>query len=166
MIALAVSGVNAQGNAKKTKTIEQQVRSKILRLPNYGVFDIIKYDVDGGRVTLTGKVHSLGTKSSAARSVKRIKGVTEVINNIENLPMSPFDDDIRRAALRTFGQRGLGRYFWETNPDVHIIVEGGRITLEGYVYNKGDRDALNIYANGISGVFGVTNNLLVGKSVA
>lgn len=161
MIALAVGGAEAQS---KTKTIEQQVRSAILKAPNYGVFDIIKYDIDGSTVTLTGKVYSLGTKTDAARRIKRIEGVTEVINNIENLPPSPFDDDIRRAALRTFGQRGLGRYFWPTNPDVRIIVDGGRITLEGYVYSKGDRDALNIYANGISGVFEVTNNLMVGKS--
>lgn len=164
MIALAVSGAEAQN--KSGKSIEKQVQSAILKAPNYGVFDIIKFDIDGSTVTLTGKVYSLGTKTDAARRIKRIEGVSQVINNIENLPPSSLDDDIRRAALRTFGQRGLGRYFWPTNPDVHIIVEGGRITLEGYVYNKGDRDALNIYANGISGVFEVTNNLIVGKRVA
>lgn len=158
------TGANAQSGTERA--IEQQVRKKILSLPNYGVFDIIKYDVDGTRVTLTGKVHSLGTTSQAVRSVKRIKGVTEVVNNIDNLPASMFDDEIRIRALRTFNRNGLGQYFWEVNPDVRIIVENGRMTLEGYVYNKGDRDRLNIYANGISGVFAVTNNLIVGRRVA
>jgi hyperosmotically inducible periplasmic protein len=161
---LAAGGVSAQSNG--SRTIEQQVRSKILRLPDYGVFDHITYEVNGSTVTLSGKAISLGTKSAAVRSVKRIPGVTEVINNIEDLPVSPFDNEIRMQALRTFEARGLGRYFWPNDPDVRIIVDGGRITLEGYVYNKGDRDALNIYANGISGVFGVTNNLMVGKPVA
>lgn len=166
MVALslaAFSGIAAQDNG--SRSIEQKVRKTILSLPNYGVFDIIKYDVDGGRVTLTGKVYSLGTHSLAVRSVRKISGVSEVIDNIENLPSSPSDDRIRRQALRTFEARGLGRYFWEINPDVRIIVDGGRITLEGYVYNKGDRDALGIYANGLSDVFEVMNNLLVGKPV-
>lgn len=164
-LSLASAGsVAARGG--NDRSIEQQVRSAILKAPNYGVFDFIKYDVDGSVVTLTGKVYSLGTENDVTRRVKRIAGVTNVIDNIESLPPSPYDDSIRRVALRTFGERGLGRYFWETNPDVRIIVEGGRITLEGYVYNKGDRDALNIYANGISGVFEVTNNLIVGKRAA
>lgn len=167
-ILLALSLVTAGSvSAQNTgsRSIEQQVRKTILSLPNYGVFDIIKYDVDGSRVTLTGKVYSLGTHSLAVRSARKISGVTEVIDNIENLPASPFDDRIRRQALRTFHERGLGRYFWEINPDVRIIVDGGRLTFEGYVYNSGDRNALGIYARGLSNVFEVTNNLIVGKAV-
>jgi osmotically-inducible protein OsmY len=163
MATLAAGSVSAQET--RSRTVEEQVRSSILKLPNYGVFDYITYEINGSTVTLSGKVFSLGTSSSAVRSVKRIPGVTEVIDNIEDLPPSPMDNEIRAATLRTFHARGLGRYFWEPKPDVRIIVDGGRVTLEGYVYNKGDRDALNIYANGITGVFAVTNNLIVGKPV-
>ncbi len=143
--------------------IEQQVYKKLRRLPNYGVFDHITFRVNGSTVVLDGKVNSLGTRSSAAAEVKRIAGVTQVVNNIDQLPPSPMDDRIRRAALRTFAQHGLGGYFWEVNPDVRIIVERGRITLEGFVMNSGDYHRMNIYANGISGVFEVTNNLIVGR---
>ena len=167
--AFSVVGVNAQSysNSKaSTKTVEQQIYKKLLGLPNYGVFDVIKYQVNGGTVVLSGKIHSLGTKSAAESAVKRIPGVTEVVNNIENLPPSSFDDAIRRQALRTFSQYSLSGYFWENNPDVRIIVEDGRLTLEGNVMNMGDYNLFNVTANGINNVFKVTNNLVVGKRVS
>ena len=129
------------------------------------VFVHIAFQVIGGTVTLHGKVYSLSTKNQAARFVKDVAGVTNVVNNIQDLPPSPMDDRIRREALRTFASRGLSRYFWENRPDVRIIVDHGHVTLEGYVINSGDSNALNIYANGISGVFSVTNNLIVGKEI-
>lgn len=165
--AISVVGVKAQGVSNgraASKTIEQQIHKKLLGLPNYGIFDVIKYQVNGGTVILNGKVHSLGTRSAAEAAVKRIPGVTEVVNNIENLPPSSFDDAIRRQALRTFSHYNLSGYFWENNPDVRIIVENGRLTLEGNVMNTGDYNLFNVAANGINGVFKVTNNLVVGKS--
>ena len=163
--AFSVAGVNAQSYGKvSSKTVEQQIHKKLLGLPNYGIFDVIKYQVNGGTVILTGKIHSLGTRSAAEAAVKRIPGVTEVVNNIENLPPSSFDDAIRRQALRTFSHYNLSGYFWESNPDVRIIVENGRLTLEGNVMNTGDYNLFNVDANGINGVFKVTNNLLVGKA--
>ena len=167
IIAFLVANVPAQKyvNARSTpsKTIEQQIYKKLVGLPHYGVFDHITYQVNGGNVILSGKVNSLGTKRDAAAAVKRILGVVSVTNNIDELPPSGFDNQIRRQALRTFANNGLGQYFWEVNPDVRIIVERGHITLEGYVMNKGDYNRMNIYANGIPGVFSVQNNLIVGK---
>ena len=164
IIAIGLSAANAQSySVRSSKTIEQQVYKKLRGMIHNGVFDHIAFQVNGSTVILDGKVNSLGAKSEAASVVKRVEGVTRVVNNIEELPPSPYDDRIRRAALRAFESGGLGRYFWEINPDVRIIVERGRITLEGFVYNSGDRNAMNIYANGIPGVFQVTNNLIVGK---
>jgi hyperosmotically inducible protein len=169
IFAFSFVNVNAQNFAPRTaaadSTIERQVYKKILQLPRYGVFDFITFSVNNGTVVLDGKTISLGTRSAAASTVKRIPGVVNVVNNIDELPLSGFDRDIRRQALYTFASRGLGRYFHEVRPDVHIIVENGRITLEGYVYNKGDYDSLNIYAHGIPGVFSVQNNLKIGKDV-
>lgn len=164
VVVFAAAGVTAQSNNKTSRTVEQQIYKKLSMLPNYGVFDIIKYQVNGGTVVLTGKVHSLGTKSAAENTVKRISGVNEVINNIENLPPSSFDDAIRRQALRTFSRYNLSGYFWENNPDVRIIVENGRLTLEGNVMNSGDYNLFNITANSVNNVFKVTNNLVVGKA--
>lgn len=166
LITLFAVGANAQNRSSKPlsgRALEQKVYKEIIKLPYYGVFDFINFRVDGSTVTLDGKVASLGTKSDAANAVKKIPGVTLVINNIDNLPPSPFDDRIRRAALREFASGGLSRYLWENRPDVRIIVENGRITLEGYVSNTGDYNRFNILANGIPGVFKVTNHLIVGR---
>ena len=167
VFAFAFTSVEARSlnapSSKPTQSIEQQVNKKIHMLNHYGVFDHITFQVNGGVVTLNGKVNSLGTKSEAAASVKRIPGVEQVINNIENLPPSPFDDSIRRRTLQTLARGGLGGYFWEINPDVRIIVKNGHVTLEGYVMNQGDKNRAYIYANGVSGVFSVTNNLIVGE---
>lgn len=169
IFAFSFVNVNAQNfapaSAVADSALERQVYKKILQLPRYGVFDFITFEVNNGTVVLDGKTISLGTRSAAASSVKRIPGVVNVVNNIEELPLSSFDRDIRRQALFTFASKGLGRYFHEFRPDVRIIVENGRITLEGFVSNTGDRNALNIYAHGIPGVFGVTNNLIVGRDL-
>jgi hyperosmotically inducible periplasmic protein len=167
VFAFAFTSVQARSvdapAVKPVQSIEQQVNKKIHMLTNYGVFDHITFQVNGSVVTLNGKVNSLGTKSEAAATVKRIPGVEEVINNIQNLPPSSMDDAIRVQTLRTLARGGLGGYFWEANPDVRIIVQNGHITLEGYVMNSGDRNRANILANGVSGVFSVTNNLIVGE---
>lgn len=145
--------------------IEQKIFKKIIGLPYYGVFDHISYKVDGGTVTLFGKVNSLGTKKDAERAVKRVAGVETVVNNIDQLPPSAFDNRIRRQMLREFYSRGgsLYRYLQEPNPSIRIIVENGRVTLEGYVSNRGDSNLANILANSTSGVFSVRNNIVVGR---
>jgi hyperosmotically inducible periplasmic protein len=167
IIALSFIGASAQAAAssqqKAGRSLEQQIHKTLVGLPNYGVFDHITFRTVDGMVVLSGKVYSLGTRSAATASVKRIPGVKGVVDEMVDLPPSPFDDTIRRQALRQFGEKGLGGYFWETNPDVRIIVENGHLTLEGYVMNSGDRNLLSIYANGITGVFSVQNNLIVGK---
>ncbi len=169
IISISFVSVSAQTiTGKKTvpvRSTEEQIFKKILALPNYGVFDNIKFAVNGDTVTLTGQVYSLGTANEAASVVRRVPGVTNVVNNITMLPPSPFDDSIRRQALRTFAVNGLGGYFWESRPDVRIIVDHGNLTLEGYVMNQGDYNMLNVYAKGLPNVFNVTNNLKIGKEL-
>jgi hyperosmotically inducible protein len=46
-------------------------------------------------------------------------------------------------------------------PPIHIIVDNGKVTLEGVVANEGDKNLAGIAANGVSGVFSVANNLQV-----
>jgi hyperosmotically inducible protein len=159
-------GVGAQSfadNVKPARSIDDQVYHKVRSLNRYNTFDYITWQVNGSTVVLTGKVITLGTKREIANDVKRIEGVTNVVNNIQELPPSSFDDQIRRAALREFTSHGPAQYFGYPNPDVHIIVENGRITLEGFVSRKSDSDLMNILANTIPGVFGVTNNLIIGE---
>ena len=170
LMALAVTTfsfvtVNAQGQNPSDSAIEKKVFKEILGLPHYGVFDHIAYKVEGGTVTLYGKTNSLGTKKSAERVIKRIPGVIEVVNTIEELPPSSFDNQIRRAVLREFvNGAGIYPYVAGVNPSVRIIVENGRVTLEGYVSNKGTSNLMYMLANRVPGTFKVTNNLIVVKN--
>jgi len=162
---LSLLAFEAKAQTPQT-VLEQKIFKKIIGLPYYGVFDHISYEVNGTTVTLYGKVASLGTKRDAERAVKRIDGVETVINNIKELPPSSFDNAIRRQIVREFYNRGgsLYRYLREPNPSIRVIVENGRVTLEGYVSNKGDANLANILANSVSGVFSVKNNLVIGRA--
>ena len=131
-------------------------------LPYYGVFDNLSYRVDGSAVTLFGQVTRPTLKSDAENVVKRIEGVDRVVNNIEVLPLSPNDDQIRLATYRAiYGQPSLNRYALNAVPPIHILVNNGNVSLEGVVANEGDKNIAGVQANGVSGVFSVKNNLVV-----
>lgn len=172
ILMVAVFGVSAvNANAQRyvstknaPKTLEQKIFKEIIKLPYYGVFDNIKYEVSGSTVILSGKVAVARNKTDAENAVEDIAGVQRVVNNIEILPPSSFDNSIRRRILSTFADRGgLYRYLWEPNPSVRIVVDRGRVELVGYVANRGDYNLMNILANGVSGVFQVQNNLIIEK---
>lgn len=145
--------------------IPNQVQHNLAMLPWYGVFDHLGYQVNGAEVILSGQViseHST-TKDDAGKFVSSIPGVTKVINNIEVLPPSLFDDQIRRAEYRTvFSQGDLGRYTMGAIPQVHIVVKNGHVSLEGVVMNQMDKTMAGIFANSVPGVFSVDNNLQIG----
>jgi hyperosmotically inducible periplasmic protein len=88
-----------------------QVRKELMRLPYYGVFDFLAFSVNGSTVTLVGDVYNASVKKDAEREVKRIAGVENVVNDIEVLPVSSFDDDVRWAAYRAiYHDSSLSRY--------------------------------------------------------
>ena len=151
-----------KGPAQGSQWLENEVRHELLMLPYYGVFDNLNYKVDGARVELFGEVSRPTLKSDAERVVARIEGVDAVINHIEALPVSPNDDRIRVAVYRAiFGDSALQRYSLGAVPPIHIIVKNGNVALEGIVANEMDRSIANVRANGVGGVFSVTNNLIV-----
>ena len=142
--------------------VEREVRHELVTLPSYGVFDNLAFQVDGGTVTLLGQVSRPTLKTDAERVVKSIEGVERVINRIEVLPLSPYDDRIRLATYRAiYGNTALNRYALQAVPPIHIIVKNGNVTLEGVVANEGDKNIAGIQANSVPGVFSVTNNLRV-----
>ena len=137
-----------------------KVRRELATLPFYGIYDNLTFQIDGGTVTLGGQAYRPTTKSSAENVVKRIAGVEKVVNNIEVLPLSPNDDRIRIAVTRAvYGNNVLNRYALGAAPAIHIIVKNGDVTLEGVVHNDMERSVAHIAANGVFGVFSVTNNL-------
>lgn len=150
------------GPANESKLI-QEVRHRLVTLPYYGVFDDLGFTVDGSTVTLVGQVVLPVLKDDAASTVKRIEGVTNVVNNIEVLPLSPNDNQIRRGVYRAiYGDSVLStRYAFQAIPPIHIIVKNGNVRLEGVVANEMDRNIAGIRANGVSGAFHVDNQLRV-----
>jgi len=143
--------------------IAQKVRHELLMLPYYGVFDDLAFRVEGTTVTLLGEVTRPTLKSDAVDVVKRIEGVTNVVNQIEVLPLSPMDNQIRMAEYRAiYGDPVLStRYGYRALPSIHILVKNGHVRLEGVVANQGDKNLINIRANGVSNVFSVENDLQV-----
>jgi hyperosmotically inducible protein len=144
--------------------IVKEVRHELVMLPYYGVFDNLVFRVDGSTVTLLGQVTRPTLKSDAENVVKKLEGVDKVVNKIEVLPLSPNDDRIRREVYRkVFSQPPLDMYSLRAVPPIHIIVNNGKVTLEGVVASEADKNVAGIQANGVSGVFAVTNNLRVEK---
>jgi len=153
--------------AASTAELEKKVRHELVMLPFYGVFDNFEFRVDGATVTLLGQVRRPSLKADAERVVRRIPGVSAVNNQIEVLPTSGFDDRIRLGVLRAvYGNSALFRYNLGALAPIRIIVKNGDVTLEGVVANEMDRNVANLFANGVFGVFSVTNNLRVESKTA
>lgn len=148
--------------------IVKEVRHELVMLPYYSLFDDLEFQVNGNAVTLLGAVANPTLKSDAESVVKKVEGVEKVDNQIKVLPPSPMDDQIRSKTARAiFSQDGLSKYAWSAVPSIHIIVDRGHVTLKGVVDNAMDKNLANIAANGVSGVFSVTNDLqIAGANIA
>ena len=163
-VATQAQNQAAQESGKNEAWLTNQVRHQLVMLPWYSVFDNLQYSVQGSKVILSGQVVTPTLKDDAASAVKHIEGVEEVDNQIEVLPLSNFDNQIRWQELRTiYSFPSLQRYGMGTNPSIHILVKNGHVTLEGVVNNEADKDAAGIRANSVPNVFSVTNNLRVGN---
>lgn len=145
--------------------LQEKIRHELVMLPYYGVFDYLEYRVDNNyTVTLLGQVIRPTLKSDAENVVKKIEGVERVINRIEELPVSFHDNDIRRATFRSiFSTPGLDRYALQSVPPIHILVKRGHVTLVGAVRTESEKNLAGVKANSVSGVFSVTNQLVVEK---
>lgn len=166
--AIAVLGVvpaigqRSRSIAVNNPLLSRRVRHELVTLPYYGVFDNLGYSINGSTVVLYGEVVRPTTRSSAENRVKRLAGVSRVVNNIKVLPLSGFDDNIRVATYRSLARTGgLYRYLQGANPSIHIVVDRGHVTLEGVVSNNGDRTLANMAARQVPGTFSVTNNLRI-----
>ena len=125
-------------------------------------FNAISVNVQNGVVTLGGTAYGPVDADSAVAVAENTKGVKDVINNISVDPVSPMDDRIRRAVYRAvYGFPSLNRYAIDPVQPIRISVQNGNVTLYGVVNSQADKNAAGIRANGVSGVFKVTNDLQV-----
>jgi len=151
-----------RSEAKYEEKLYKEVRHHLVMLPWYSVFDNLAYKVDGDHVTLYGEVTRPSLKSDAESAVKSIEGVASVVNNIEVLPPSPMDDQLRRAVYRAiYGDAALTRYSIQAVPSIHIIVKGGNVTLEGKVRAWHERGVAERAAWAAPGVIAVEDRLTI-----
>ena len=157
IVTLAVStpAWAQRSNLETFRDVQQQV----LRYQHFTVFDSIHANVNDGVVTLTGKVTMPYKRDDIAKRVARVTGVENVQNEIEVLPVSQFDDELRVGIARAiYGSSNFWRYASMVNPPIHIVVERGRVTLEGVVSSDVDRMLARSIASSFQ-AFSVTNNL-------
>ncbi len=147
---------------KPMKDLSERVRHELVTLPWLGVFDHLTFQMEGDKVILAGQVNRPTLRTDAERVVKRVVGVVAVSNQIEVLPLSPFDDRLRLATLRSiYSFPALQRYGLGVIPGIHILVKNGNVTLAGAVSSTGDAQLAYLRAMQVPGVFSVSNQLTV-----
>jgi hyperosmotically inducible protein len=151
----------------ETEDVSQQqilkkARYDVLTYPFYTVFDHITLETQGHQLIVGGQVTQPFKKSDLGNIMANIKGVSHVQNNIQVLPTSFFDDNIREEiAERIYGDPLFVNYANQANPPIHIIVDHGNVTLYGAVGSKVDRQEATIDARFATTYLGLTNNLRV-----
>jgi len=158
----AVDNKNQNNEPVARQNLIREIRHQLLLVPFYSVFDNLSYRIDGDTVTLEGQVVRPTLKSDAEAAVKSVEGVSRVVYKIEVLPLSPMDDQIRRAAYRAiYADTVLSKYAYSSVASIHIIVKNGHVTLVGVVDSEADKNLANIRANSVPDVFSVDNDLTV-----
>jgi hyperosmotically inducible protein len=155
-------------DSNRVDALKEEVRHQLVMLPYYSVFDWLQAQVKpDGTVTLMGQVVRPTLKDDAESRVKKLEGATRVINNIEVLPLSPMDDELRIALYRRIYSfdSPLFRYATSSTPPIHIIVNNGHVTLKGIVANEGDSQLAYMAARQVPNVFDVKNELQIEQRV-
>jgi len=123
------------------------------------IFDDINATVENGMVVLAGKVTMPYKKDDLEKRIAKIDGVRSVRNEIGVLPVSQFDDELRyRVSRAIYGNPSFWNYAAMANPPIHIIVEGGHVTLAGVVNSNVERMLARSLATGF-GEFSVESEL-------
>ena len=142
--------------------ILHEIRHQIQVLPYYSVFDYITFILEGSKVTLRGEVLRPTLRTNAEAAVRSIEGIITVENQIEVLPKSSTDDDLRRAIYRAiFEDSVLQRYAIDDVPRIHIIVNDGAAALEGGVETDSDKNLAGARASSVPGLSSVKNDLFL-----
>ena len=142
VIALGAFGFTTPAAAADRENLQlfRAVQKQVLNYTHFTIFDSVNMQINDGVVTLTGWVTMPYKSSDIERRVTRVDGVARVVNRIKELPVSQFDDELRvRIARAIYSSPHFRGYGSMVNPPIHIIVERGRVTLEGVVNNNVDR---------------------------
>lgn len=157
VLAAAPAALAAQAIADGA--VSAAVIRSINTYSRFTIFDDVSIVVDEGMVTLQGKVTMPFKRDEIGARVARLDGVREVRNEIDVLPVSIYDDELRRKIARAiYGHSAFWQYAAMVNPPIHIVVERGRVTLTGVVATEVDRAMARSLATGL-GEMSLTNAL-------
>jgi hyperosmotically inducible protein len=162
ILALAILGAvpAAAQPERKEGQVARDVTGQVNRYPNFTVFDDVNVSVREGKVTLTGKVTMPHKRGDLERRISRVQGVAQVDNRLEVLPVSTADDNLRyRLARAIYSHPTFWKYAAMSNPPIHIVVDGGRVTLTGVVHTELERALARSIASTVFGVFSLDNRL-------
>ena len=158
-VLLGVATSHALAQDRRDARLAEEIGRVVQRYSQFTIFDDVNGRVEGGIVTLEGKVTMPYKKNEIERRVARIDGVREMKSAIAVLPVSQFDEDLRyRIARAIYGNPSFWNYAAMSNPPIHILVENGRVTLTGVVGTEADRMLARSLATGL-GEFSVKNDL-------
>ena len=151
-LAVAATGAASQdASVELARTLAVDAR--------LGIFDAVTVRMEGDEAILEGKVTTPFKKRGAADHAARHPGVRRVTNRIDVLPASRADDELRqRVARAIYGHSTFWRYAAMADPPIHILVEHGRVTLEGVVQDQLERVLAQSLATGL-GETSITNRL-------
>jgi hyperosmotically inducible protein len=166
LLALAgIAGASTAGTSYPATDAEIAAKAvhEIRMYPRYSIWDNVDLRVNQGSVELTGQVSQPYKKHDLERLMQRVPGVASVTNELEVLPVSFSDDNLRmRLARAIYRDPTLSRYAIQAIPPIHIIVKNGHVTLEGVVSTEMEKDVAGIRASSAGLSFGpVQNNLRV-----
>lgn len=156
LVAFATS---AFAQDRRDVRLAEDIGRSVTSYARFTIFDDINATVENGMVVLTGKVTMPFKKDDIEKRVSKIDGVRGVRNDISVLPVSQFDDELRyRVSRAIYGNPSFWNYAAMANPPIHIIVEGGHVTLAGVVNSNVERMLARSLATGL-GELSVTNAL-------
>jgi len=128
---------------------------------NY-IFNSVSVSCENGNLILSGQVRDAYVKDRATDAAEKVQGVQSITNQIEILPVSPFDDRLRVAIYRRLSRDGLlSRYFIGRYPGISIIVNNSRVTLIGEVSSQVEKAFAANRVRELFGVLSVNNQLVV-----
>ncbi len=154
--------IEVEAKFRNDQEVANEVSKDIRSHAFFDIFDWVEGRVVNGVVTLTGAVREPWRKEEYGNIAEDVLGVREVNNQIKVLPTSSCDDQLRVATARLiYGDPRFARYANRANPPIHIIVDNGRITLEGAVNSQVEKQLIGSLVRSGTLSFEVTNDLSV-----
>jgi hyperosmotically inducible protein len=164
-VTRVVNNIQVRADDVTEKQIVEKARHEILMYYAYGIFDNINLAAQGDKLMVSGQVTQPFKKSDIGNFLARVRGVAEVQNNLEVLPLSNFDDRLRLSVARAiYGDPFFVHYAARSLPPIHIVVKNGDVTLEGAVATKLDSAKAEMAARTAGLSFAVVNNLRVDRT--